>query len=1446
MIRDLRAKLAEATEALATEHGRVADVGLLLAAAQRSLEEERDLSAQLSAEVDILRAHRTQSAPRSQSPVAEKANANSGSAALDQSPEEESIKETMTAATITPASVERAPEFAANDPSPKVEIRQIAEGAHPEVKPLTDEVATPQAIDAQSAEVTNAEPAVATKVENAAAVASTTDASQQEPDKTETASKSTAEAPTHDNKAQKFASSSTPAATLSVVDSQPATLAEPAVSAQANVSDPLAMGESIEARHGGGPKFFPGTVTAVHADDNTYDIAYADGDKESHVKRLRIRRAGEKQKRELAVGTVVEARYGGGQKLFDGVITASHGNDLFSISYADGDVETSVKRSFIEAQCAPKPSAVVAAAAAVVEKSQGSTAFAEPSTSRGADASGALFSTAEAPSAETIPAAEEPAVAAAVEVPEIVGEDSFGRPIDAQGGRVHTAAYYAARAEATQHATTMKREAASASALFESGDKSGARAASERKQASVLAMEAANANAVSALLDPQDWREKPCLDLHGLYVDEAEKATNSFLDVWEAKAAATVNENNSSSNKNKSTVYTPDSPLVVEVITGAGKHSAGGVAKVRPAIKAILQDRMAKFTAAATKAAKTAPNKEREAGQGGGQGQEGLSSIISTNDGGAFRVNLCSVASTLQAQVEPTSVTGAASGSKEQVPKSEPAASSTASSDPLAMGESIEARHGGGPKFYPGTVTAVHADDNTYDIAYADGDKESHVKRLRIRRSDEKQKRELAVGTVVEARYGGGQKMYDGVITASHGNDLFSISYADGDVETSVKRPFIEAQCQSKVAPVVSNVGTSGAEATVKPAVMTSKANPEGTAAVATTSPSAGPAASAQANASDPLSVGESIEARHGGGPKFYPGTVTAVHADDNTYDIAYADGDKESHVKRLRIRRAGEKQKRELAVGTVVEARFGGGQKMFDGVITASHGNDLFSISYADGDVETSVKRQLIEAQCAPKPLAVAAPATNAGTSVAEITARAEVKSAPPTSDSSPSANKTTAAAPTADSAAAETTAADDGLRGPGVELRVGLKVEARFGGKVQYYGGTLVEGPHGDDGSWSIAYDDGDHEPRVPVHLIAPRGEPGAFLVGESIEGRYGGKAKWFPGKVLADHGDGTFKVRYANDDGSSVEEEDREVFLRHRGSAAAAEADAARAAAAAAAAAKAKASAAKTTQGPFAKDASSDTFSAQGMEGIRRIFAHFDTNQQGLWPMAAWDAHQVALGEPAFSSEGHDLKALCDMLGLDPNVSLQRTPKGQDATNLDALIAYYQKEAGVLADDLATLKLLNPNGDGLLPGPTAVAPPTSSSSSLASTSSNSTMLAVGDVVEARYRGGPEYFPGKIAKATSAQASTTTASLPMYDIVFDDGDSESGLSALRVRRPGSKQKKELPVGARIEARFGGGQRLFSGVVAVAHGDGTFDLKYDDGDSEANVPRNLIMGEWH
>ena len=46
-----------------------------------------------------------------------------------------------------------------------------------------------------------------------------------------------------------------------------------------------------------------------------------------------------------------------------------------------------------------------------------------------------------------------------------------------------------------------------------------------------------------------------------------------------------------------------------------------------------------------------------------------------------------------------------------------------------------------------------------------------------------------------------------------------------------------------------------------------------------------------------PLSVGAAIEARHGGGRKWFPGKISAA-SDDGTFDIDYADGDKETAVR--------------------------------------------------------------------------------------------------------------------------------------------------------------------------------------------------------------------------------------------------------------------------------------------------------------------------------------------------------------------------------------------------------------------------------------------------------------------------------------------------------------------------------------------------------------------
>eukprot|EP00937_MAST-01D_sp_MAST-1D-sp2_P002965 g2965.t1 len=47
--------------------------------------------------------------------------------------------------------------------------------------------------------------------------------------------------------------------------------------------------------------------------------------------------------------------------------------------------------------------------------------------------------------------------------------------------------------------------------------------------------------------------------------------------------------------------------------------------------------------------------------------------------------------------------------------------------------------------------------------------------------------------------------------------------------------------------------------------------------------------------------------------------------------------------------------------------------------------------------------------------------------------------------------------------------------------------------------------------------------------------------------------------------------------------------------------------------------------------------------------------------------------------------------------------------------------------------------------------------------------------------------------------------------------------------------------IGARVNARYGGGVSAFAGEIAMIHDDGTLDIAYDDGDSEQHVARALV-----
>ena len=95
---------------------------------------------------------------------------------------------------------------------------------------------------------------------------------------------------------------------------------------------------------------------------------------------------------------------------------------------------------------------------------------------------------------------------------------------------------------------------------------------------------------------------------------------------------------------------------------------------------------------------------------------------------------------------------------------------------------------------------------------------------------------------------------------------------------------------------------------------------------------------------------------------------------------------------------------------------------------------------------------------------------------------------------------------------------------------LPAGQRIEARFGGKLKYFPGRIVKA--NDDGTYEIRYDDGDTEISVAPDLISAPSPPGTFKVGEAVQSRFGGKHVFYGAKVVKDNGDGTWELHY--DDG------------------------------------------------------------------------------------------------------------------------------------------------------------------------------------------------------------------------------------------------------------------------------------------------------------------------
>ncbi len=126
-------------------------------------------------------------------------------------------------------------------------------------------------------------------------------------------------------------------------------------------------------------------------------------------------------------------------------------------------------------------------------------------------------------------------------------------------------------------------------------------------------------------------------------------------------------------------------------------------------------------------------------------------------------------------------------------------------SDRFSEGDKIEADYRGRGKFYPGKISRDRGDD-TYDIDYDDGERETRVSKRQIRKKDRSRSRSrsprgggrLREGDKVEADYRGRGRFYPGKIDRDRRDGTYDIAYDDGERETRVEERLIRKKGGSR------------------------------------------------------------------------------------------------------------------------------------------------------------------------------------------------------------------------------------------------------------------------------------------------------------------------------------------------------------------------------------------------------------------------------------------------------------------------------------------------------------------------------------------------------------------------------------------------------------------------------------------------------------------------
>lgn len=105
------------------------------------------------------------------------------------------------------------------------------------------------------------------------------------------------------------------------------------------------------------------------------------------------------------------------------------------------------------------------------------------------------------------------------------------------------------------------------------------------------------------------------------------------------------------------------------------------------------------------------------------------------------------------------------------------------------------------------------------------------------------------------------------------------------------------------------------------------------------------------------------------------------------------------------------------------------------------------------------------------------------------------------------------------------------------------------------------------------------------------------------------------------------------------------------------------------------------------------------------------------------------------------------------------------------------------------------------------------------------------VGTKIEAKWKGG-SFYKGTIA-AFNADGT--------YAVNYDDGDKEAAVKEANIKLQEVAPVTAFKVGDKVEAHWKGGQTWWKGSIAAVNADGTYNINYDDGDKESNLPATSV-----